>query len=246
MRSKLEYRLYVQRENDFFHEPIKHEQFIYNAIINGDTEAILENQRKYANAKGGGKGELSDDPVRNVRYHMIVNTAVIARICISNGLPQETAYTLSDMYIRSADKAMTEREISRLNDEMTLEYAELMRENNRKQYSSSVKKAMDYVCNNLHLPISCKTVAEYVGHERSYFSVLFKNETGEAISAYIRRKRLETAANLLEQTDYSCSEIAAALSFSSQSHFTKLFSERYGVTPEKYRRKGRQVFDIDV
>ena len=244
MKSKLEYRLYVQRENDFFHEPIKHEQFIYNAIIAGDTEAIKENRRRYANVKGGTKGELSDDALRNSRYHTIINTAVIARICVANGLPHETAYTLSDMYIRAVDKASTEREISRLNDEMTLEYASLMRESRDRKCSKSVRKARDFICNNLHLNITAADAAKAAGYERCYFSTLFKRETGESISGYIRRKRIETAANLLEQTDYSCSEIASALSFSSQSHFTKLFKESYGMTPERFRKKDTPSFGI--
>lgn len=242
MSRNLEYRLYVQRENDFFHEPFKNEQFIYTAITEGNVKAIQENQRKYGNVKSDGKGNLSDDPVRNARYHMIINTAVIARICMLSGLPHETAYTLSDMYIKRADECTTESEISKLNDGMTIEFAQQMKMLSKgKALSRVVRKTLDYICDNLHRNITGAQLAEMAGCSRSYLSVVFKRETGFGISEYIRKKRLETAGNMLRESDFSCSEIASTLCFSSQSHFCTLFKEYYGVTPDKYRKKSGAV-----
>ena len=235
MKNELEYKLYVQRENGFTHEPAHYEQFIHNAVVNGDTEAILENRKKYPPSADDGKGKLSDNGFRNALYHMIINTAVITRICISEGLPQETAYTLSDIYIRRADRAKSIAEVSVLNDEMTLEFAALMKKNKAKIYSRPVRRTAEYICDNLHAKLTVGKIAEQTGYDRSYLSTLFRKETGETISGFIRRKRLETAKELLAVTDKPCSEIADTLGFSSQSHFTELFRARYGITPQKYK-----------
>lgn len=66
-------------------------------------------------------------------------------------------------------------------------------------------------------------------------SRLFKKETGESISGYIRGKKMEVAQNLLRYTDHSMIEIANLLSFSSESHFIQQFREVVGMTPKKYR-----------
>ena len=64
---------------------------------------------------------------------------------------------------------------------------------------------------------------------------MFKNETGDSVSAYIRKQKIETAKRLLKYSDYSLIDIANRLSFSSQSHFIQQFRELVGMTPKKYR-----------
>lgn len=237
MEKNLDYQLYVQRESNFYHEPYEHEQFIYNAIKSGDTYTIIENQRLYGKCELDGKGTLSDNVFRNQLYHMIINTAIITRICMNEGLPHEAAYTLSDLYIRKADKCTTPQQIMALNDAMTIDFAEQMNFlKHSKKLSSSVRKTLDFICDNLHRKINVNELAKNIGYNRSYFSILFTKEVGMPIADYIRRKRLETAKNMLLSSDYCCSEIANTLCFSSQSHFCKLFREYYGISPKAFKK----------
>ena len=74
-----------------------------------------------------------------------------------------------------------------------------------------------------------------LGGSASYLSRLFKKETGDSVSAYIRLQKIEKAKNLLRYSDYSIIDIANRLSFSSQSHFIQQFRELTGITPKKYR-----------
>lgn len=69
----------------------------------------------------------------------------------------------------------------------------------------------------------------------SYLSRLFKKETGDSVSAYIREQKIEMAKNLLHYSEYSMIDIANRLSFSSQSHFIQQFRDLVGMTPKKYR-----------
>jgi transcriptional regulator GlxA family with amidase domain len=61
--------------------------------------------------------------------------------------------------------------------------------------------------------------------------------TGKAPAAYIKWLRLQKAKTLLETTDALVSEVAFATGFESVSHFTKVFSHRYGFTPSLLKRK---------
>ena len=78
-------------------------------------------------------------------------------------------------------------------------------------------------------------LAEHVGLTPSYLSALFKKKTGLSVSDYIMKKKIETAENMLRYTESSYSEIAATLSFSSQSHFIKAMKAQTGMTPRQYR-----------
>ncbi len=240
--KSLDYQLYVQREMEFMHSPYKHELDFYEHIKNGRADKIMENKALYANVPEAddGKGKLSDSPLRNQLYHMIVNTAIITRICINEGLSAETAYTLSDMYIRDADKCKTINQIKELNDKMVMDFTEQMRlMKNGKSYSHTIKSVVNYICDNLNMKISVNALSYRFGYNRSYFSILFKKETGYTVSDFIMKKRIETAANMLLLTDFSYSDISLSLGFSSQSHFCKCFKENMGTTPKAYRLENK-------
>ena len=72
-------------------------------------------------------------------------------------------------------------------------------------------------------------------------SRLFKKETGDSVSAYIRRQKIDMAKNLLRYSDYSMIDIANRLSFSSQSHFIQQFRDIVGMTPKKYRDENHMI-----
>ena len=79
--------------------------------------------------------------------------------------------------------------------------------------------------------------AEYVDLNPNYLSGLFKSETGQTISHYINEQRMTAAKNMLVYSDTSIAEIACILSFNTQSHFTKVFRQTYGITPMECRKK---------
>ena len=237
-RVNLDYQLYLQRENSFFHQPYENELNFYTAVSQGNLEFIEELRRKYPNVEEEGKGTLSRNPVNNERYHFIINTAIITRNCIEAGLPQEEAYTLSDLYIRMADETDSVKELRALNDKMVWEFASRMRKMyTREVVSRHILRCINYIYDNLNKKLTVNALSTYVGLHPSYLSTLFKKETGYSIHTFIQNKRLETAENMLKNTRYTYADIADALCFSSQSHFIKLCREKHGITPKEYRKR---------
>ena len=57
-----------------------------------------------------------------------------------------------------------------------------------------------------------------------------------ATAKYIMEIKLKEAANILRTSDTSIAEIAYSLGFSSQSHFSKCFADKYQKTPLQYRK----------
>ena len=56
------------------------------------------------------------------------------------------------------------------------------------------------------------------------------------VNEFINETRLEEAAKLTSLTDMTFYEISAAVGFSDQSYFSKVFSAKYGMPPGKYRK----------
>lgn len=69
----------------------------------------------------------------------------------------------------------------------------------------------------------------------NYFGDLIKKETGQSAQDYIQTKIIEIAKDQVFGTDKSISEIAYSLGFKYPQHFTRLFKQRVGATPNEYR-----------
>ena len=79
------YREYIRREAGAFRAPYPPELAFYNSIKSGDlnrtkeflTPSIVDKQ---------GLGTLSADPLQNLKYHLVITIAMIARYCIEGGM----------------------------------------------------------------------------------------------------------------------------------------------------------------
>lgn len=70
---------------------------------------------------------------------------------------------------------------------------------------------------------------------RSKLCAVFKQETGEALGAYVRRRRCERAEDLLKQTKLSVAEVAKRLGYPQQAAFAQAFKQQTGQTPTAWR-----------
>jgi len=65
----------------------------------------------------------------------------------------------------------------------------------------------------------------------------FKQIYGTSIAAHVRKHRMEKAAELLLTTDSSIMSVAASVGYESQSRFTLVFKDEYGILPTEYRKR---------
>ena len=104
-------------------------------------------------------------------------------------------------------------------------------------------RALSYVRSHFVERISLDEVARVVHLSPSYFSRLFKAETGRTFSEYLQALRIEQAKSFLRRKDCSMTDIAEQTGFFDQSHFIKSFKQATGVTPGLYRRRRNRGYD---
>ena len=236
---ELDYRLYLQRDEEFVRTDVRKEFSRYEMIVAGETEMVKKNYSEVRKDFFAGKGVLSHNPLRNSIYHLVVSMGVIARMCVENGLPHTEAYTISDIYIQRADVATSVNEVLDLLGQAQIDYSERMRKLHRKagSYSLYVRHAIDYIYDHLHQPLKMEELAAAEGLSPGYFSKLFAKEVGTPVKAYILSVKIKTAGKMLGNRDLSISDIAYSLGFSSQSAFTTAFKQLTGQTPAAYRNR---------
>lgn len=77
--------------------------------------------------------------------------------------------------------------------------------------------------------------AEQMHLSANYFGDLIKKETGKSAQEYIQLKLMDIAKEKIFDTSKSISEVAYELGFKYPQHFTRLFKQRVGYTPNEYR-----------
>lgn len=235
INKELSDSLLNHQEEGLVHSPYERELAFYSAVQSGDIEKV---NRIMTPLTSQGLGMLSKKPLKNLQYHLVISIALITRFCIEGGLDQESAYSLSDLFIQKTDLCENEEAITSLHRQMVHEYTKRMAQlPKNKANSKPVVLCLDYIHKNYHSPITLNEIAEHVNLNASYLSSLFKKEMGLTIFQYISQTRLEASMNMLKFSDYSYADISNYCGYSSQSHFTYCLRTHTGLTPKQYRDK---------
>jgi AraC-like DNA-binding protein len=97
-----------------------------------------------------------------------------------------------------------------------------------------VARAKAILLDNLAEPPTLEELGRRVACSHFYLSRTFTRETGLTISQWLRRARLERAAELLRARECNVTEAALAVGYSSPSHFSHAFREAFGCCPGLY------------
>lgn len=92
---------------------------------------------------------------------------------------------------------------------------------------------IDFFNENLHRQISLEELAILSDCTSFHIIRIFRSRTGMSPYAYLTQMRLERARRLLE-AGFSITDTAFETGFSDQSHLTRKFKRRYGITPGIY------------
>lgn len=224
---------FAQREAGVTHTPYQAETAFFSCIRRGDVHLLAEKMQQYF-AAGIVVGKLSDSPLRQMQYWAVSSITLAIRAAIEGGLEEMYAYNLSDRYIRRIDKMQSPDEILQfLLEKAQVLTAQVFEVRGRLQFSPYIRRCMALVERHLHEKLSVSFLAREIGITPDYLSAVFKKETGEALSHYILKRKLEEACRLLENgcdTDF----VAYTLAFCSESYFIACFKRIYGVTPRAF------------
>lgn len=103
-------------------------------------------------------------------------------------------------------------------------------------YPSQIEVAQQFIIDNFSKDISMADVADNINMSYSYFSKLFKEETGMTFSKYLTKIRMEKAKDLLQNPTYRVNEIACMVGYDNLYHFSRAFKSYYGMSPNQFRK----------
>lgn len=99
-----------------------------------------------------------------------------------------------------------------------------------------IQRAEEYVRNNYRdEELSLDSICKVLGVSNSYFSSIFKKETGKSFIGYVTDYRMDKAARLLIETNEKSYIIAKSVGYTDPNYFSYVFKRQFGVSPSKYR-----------
>ena len=106
---------------------------------------------------------------------------------------------------------------------------------------SYVRSAIRYVTESFRAGITLKSTADRLGLTPTYFSALFRAETGMSFKQYLDGVRFSHAKGLLTFTEIPICEIPSLSGFGDYANFARRFKAELGVTPSAWRASHRKA-----
>lgn len=230
---------FERNETEQPHNPYDQEFREQYSIESGNIAKLKES---IAEDYIGSIGTLAKTPLRHSQNLGIVLITLASRSAIRGGLSYESAYSFSDSYIQKIEECKDPVSAMHLARDAEFQYAAMVHELKEQQKGQPVRetnphvrRCKNYIYSHLHDKLTVKSLAEALGLNANYLSELFQKYEGIHLSRYILHEKIERTKNLLTYSEYSYTEIASYLGFSSQSHLGTQFKKITGHTLGQYR-----------
>ena len=107
------------------------------------------------------------------------------------------------------------------------------------RHQGAVRRAVSFIRSHLEERITLEQVSEAAFLSPDYFSRVFRRETGATVEQFIRNERMKRSAELMRRGGLTLGEIAQAVGNKSQSQFSRMFRETYGIPPGRHMKRLR-------
>lgn len=108
-------------------------------------------------------------------------------------------------------------------------------------YEARLLRVLHHIDHHLDGDLKLEALAGLAHFSPYHFHRIFRGMTGETIAGYIRRRRLQRAADRLLDSSVSVTELAFVSGFESNESFARAFRAQFGSPPSSYRHTGNRL-----
>lgn len=171
-----------------------------------------------------------------VSYHLFIMELIgrLGSFARDNGLEMESAFgedpTSLDLQQRDPEA------LGVWMNEVCLRMQKQLSGQRKSSTENLVQKAKSYVQEHYSEPdLSLNSICSFLGISMSYFSTIFRRETGQPFSTFLTDYRMNKAAELLVSKNEKTYIVATQVGYSDPNYFSYVFRRKFGVPPSKYK-----------
>lgn len=205
-------------------------------------QMIREGDRNYKKIIADAQAFFSATPANQDQplLSAIIHATGFANLCIREailaGVSPDTAYGIGEGYIESMSQCHSPAELPSLITAMFEDFVYRVHKHRKNPVASpQIQSCKDYIELHPDRELKLEHLAKQVGYSEYYLSRKFKKEMGIPISTYIKQVRVERSKLMLTSSAMPIAQIADLLHFASSSHYSEVFREVTGQTPQQYR-----------
>lgn len=179
--------------------------------------------------------EHTNETIAEGKQYAAALAEFICRGVIEAGITDTSARTISENCRKLAESSEDLETLWSCIRDMLTHFCREVYFNRIKDCRPAAQRCCDYMHAKIRNALSLKELAQLCHISEHYVSDLFRKEMGAGALQYAHQIKLQYAKYLLEYSEMSISELAAALSYPSHSNFSQRFKKTYGITPLEYR-----------
>jgi YesN/AraC family two-component response regulator len=215
-------------------ERYKTENAYLAAIAKGNIEDAM---KALVNFRGfAGEERIPEDRFRNRKNYLVVLNTLMRKAAEQGHVHPVHIDAVSSEFSRQIESLAAISQTTSFVHKMLRSYCELVNSYSTSGYSPVVRDVIDIIEYHIQEPLSLKYLANHFNINLSYLSTLFKRQTGETITGFINKRRLQLACVLLQNSALHIQEVAEQCGFLDINYFNRLFKRHYSQTPRDFRR----------
>ena len=207
-----------------------------NELMHSVSAGNLQKVNQLISALGEGGFEMrAADQLRNLKNYAIIMNTLLRKSAEQGGVHPVFIDKMSTDYAIKIEKLTAAKACSALMREMYESYCRMVRKHTVRGYSAVVQKVVSLISYDLGADLAPVKLAELAGVSLPYLSGVFKKETGETLTEYIRERRINRAMHLFSTTDLQIQTVSLHCGIMDVQYFSKIFKRQTGKTPKEYR-----------
>lgn len=143
-----------------------------------------------------------------------------------------------DCYMEISDAVLTGiRQNEKLDiDKIRKDLIENFEKKKETKEQKPITEARKYIQEHYLEPLKLEDVSKHIGFNATYFSSVFKKETGKNFLDYVTELRMNKAKQLLCSGEMSVNDVAEAVGYQDLKYFSRLFKKNAGISPSDYKK----------
>lgn len=175
--------------------------------------------------------KLFEDAVAREPFFYQGNYSIQAADIVEDITTKDYEGFLRSVFLEGKVYEMLSKQISQYHDDLNGNNGGTLL---RRSDVEKVKKAVEIIDGDLSKNYSVDYLAKEIGTNVNKLQEGFKYMFNLTVNKYMQQVKLEAAKNMLATTDHNISQIVSMIGFNNRSYFSKIFKEKYGVSPKYF------------
>ena len=141
---------------------------------------------------------IPDNPLRSRKNIDLSFNTVLRKAAEKGGLHPVYIHSISEKYAIQIEKSTSIQQLIDIKNKMIDDYCDTVKKMSLKNFNYLIRKAIEFIRTNLDQDLNLDTISKAI-HSSSYeLSRKFKKETGQSITDYINKQRINEAVHIME------------------------------------------------